>query len=84
MEAGQPQGMEEEATSRCPVYHSLNPSTFPWKTLLGHHCNSGQNCQAIMQLGIYLLIIQVKPVFFVTRMLIQSSFKDNRCGVGEG
>lgn len=68
----------EEATSRCPVYHSPNPSTFPSRTLLGHHCNSGQNCKAIMHPGIYLLIIPRKPVFFsVTRMLIQSNFKDN-------
>lgn len=56
------------------------PALFPSRTLLGHHCNSGQNCKAIMHPGIYLLIIPRKPVFFsVTRMLIQSNFKDNWC-----
>ena len=60
------------------LFTSLNRSTFPSKTLLGHHCNSGQNCQTIRQPGIYLLIIQIKLVFCVTRMLIQSSFKDHR------
>ena len=76
---GEPQDTEE-ATSRCPVYHNPNPSTFPSRTLLERHCNSGQNCEAITHPGIYLLIIPRKPVFFsVTRMLIQSNFKDNWC-----
>lgn len=39
---------------------------------------SGHNCKAVMRPGIYFLVFQMKPLLFgVTRMLIQSNFKDN-------
>lgn len=61
------------------LFTSLNRSTFPSKTLLGHHCNSGQNCQTTLAsvtgkvtcdlLGVARVVTRVWVVGVVGRVL---------------